>query len=167
VGGICCCSNCSIENTTQTGRGDYLYLRVYSYVILPLKKDLEHIARHIVGDLAVVGVLAAILFVGLYFNIPSKFGLNSYNGLSPSQIRKVYAEFQRRYPPLSKVGGMGLGGYFERGVAGSQGGVLYYFHYTDDGRGGVSFSLYPEIYEVWTTDPGVFNVGRYFTGEMK
>lgn len=124
----------------------------------------DHLVRHVIGDLAVVGVLAGIAFAGIYFGGFAKFGINSYNGLSPQQIKKVYAQFQKRYPVLSKVGGMGLGGYFERGVAGN-GGVLYYFHYNDDGKGGVSFSIYPEVFEAWTTDPGIFGIGNYFTGK--
>lgn len=127
----------------------------------------EAIIDYVIKNLALVGVLAAIGFIGIYFGGFAKFGLNSYNGLSAQQIKTVYAEFQKRYPPLSKVGGMGLGGYFERGIAGTMGGVLYYFHYNDDGKGGVSFSIYPEIFETWTTDEGLFGIGRYLTGMMK
>ena len=132
---------------------------------MELKKDMEKMLRHVVGDLLVVGILGGVLYLGANLGLFAKLGLNSYNGLSPAQIKKVYAEFQRRYPPLSKVGGMGYGGYFERGVAGSQGGTLYYFHYNDDGKGGVSFSIYPEIFEYFTTDPGLGGIGNYFTGK--
>lgn len=125
---------------------------------------MEKMLRHVVGDLLVVGILGGVLYLGANLGIFAKLGLNSYNGLSPAQIKKVYAEFQRRYPPLSKVHGYLFGTYFERGIAGSQGGILYYFHWTDDGRGNVSFSLYPELFERWDSDVGLFSIGKLFTG---
>jgi hypothetical protein len=113
-----------------------------------------------------MGIVGAVFFVMVYWGF-KKFGLFSYNAIPPEHIQAVYAEFQKRYPVLSKVAGNNplLGGYFERGVAGgTQGGPLYYFHYTNDGKGGVNFQLYPEFLETWTTDSGLFGLGKYFTG---
>lgn len=120
--------------------------------------------NHVTEGLIIAGILATVVGVGVYFRGFAKFGLNSYNGLSPRQIRKVYEEFLDRYPPISKVGGHGLGGYFERGIAGN-GGVIYYFHYNDNGDGKVAFSIYPEGFEAWTTDKGILGVGKWLTGK--
>lgn len=107
------------------------------------------------------------MFVGVYWGF-KKFGLFSYNGLSRAQVDKVYAEFQKRYPVLSKVGGYVpiTGEWFERGIAGN-GGILYYFHYwySKDGKS-ADFQIYPEFFETWSTDKGIFSLGKLFTGTM-
>src|SRR5215831_13506920 len=79
-------------------------------------------------------------------------GMLSYNGLSPHQVRKTYQLFLKRYQLLSMVQGNNplLGGNFVRGVASGPGGLLYYYHFSDDGKGNVEFNMYPEFYETWT-----------------
>lgn len=91
-------------------------------------------------------------------------GMLSYNGLSSHQVRKTYQLFLKRYEVLSMVQGNNflLGGNFVRGVASGPGG-LYYYHFSDDGNGGVEFNVYPELYETWTTNPGILGLGSWFT----
>lgn len=127
--------------------------------------------KHILEDLAFVGILSVVMFVGVYW-LFKKFGLFSYNGLQIAEVEKVYTEFQKRYPPLSKVRGPnyfpGSKGYFERGIATSKDGSGYplYYHYNYDNKGNADFQIYPLMFETWTTDPGIFNIGKFFTGEM-
>jgi hypothetical protein len=128
-----------------------------------IKLDFNHIAN----DLVFVGILGAILFIGVWWGF-KKIGINSYNGLHPDHVTGVYHEFEKRMPVLSKVAGHNalMGGYFERGIAMAKDGSGYpmYFHYTDNLKGGVNFTLYPLMFETWTTDPGLLGIGKFFTG---
>jgi len=112
-------------------------------------------------DLVLLGTVSVVLFIGIYWGF-KKFGLFSYNGLSKDQVDKSYLEFQKRYPVISKVGGYLGGKWFERGIAGS-GGPIYYFHYWSDANS-ADFQIYPEGFETWSTDPGIFGIGKLLTG---
>jgi hypothetical protein len=130
---------------------------------MALKKDLEHLVRHVIGDLVVVGVIAAIGFVGIYWGF-SELGLFSYNALPKREVDKVYAEFIRRYNVLSKVKGMLGPYYYERGIVTnrSDGGIPLYFHYLTDGMYAY-FQFYIVPFEAWTTSPGIGGIGKLLT----
>lgn len=125
--------------------------------------------NHIGNDLVFLGIAGAILGV-LAWKGFSWLGIFSYNGLPESDVLSKYNRFQKEYTVFSKVGGHNpfLGGYFERGVAfPKKGGIPYYFHYSNNGKGKAEFSLYPEFLETWTTDSGILGIPKYFTQEVK
>lgn len=115
--------------------------------------------------LALIGVVSIVVFIGAYFGGFRALGLFSYNGLSKQQVDRSFAEFQKKYPVISKVSGNLLGFYFERGIAGS-GGPIYYFHYWTDRKNFADFQIYPEFLETWSTDPGLLGIGKAFTGSQ-
>jgi hypothetical protein len=131
------------------------------FKIPKIKLDFSHIFQ----DLVVIGIAAGIAGFLLWKGF-TKLGIMSYNGLTEQQVAEKYQRFQQAYIVFSKVGGHNplLGGYFERGVAfPKMGGMPYYFHYSNDGKGHADFQMYVELNETWSTDPGLLGIGKYFT----
>ena len=93
----------------------------------------------------------AVAAIGGYI-IAQKLGIiNSYVGLSAAQVMKVYKEFDKNYPVLSRAISGDENHYLIRGIY--AGGIPLYYHYefwpkTNEAL----YSVYPLLWnEEWST----------------
>ena len=114
--------------------------------------DLKHILRTALGVVVGIGAAAAIAY-GVWTVIHEHFGFFSYTGLTQMQVAKVAHELDMRYKILSRVvGSNGPGHRYYRGVYTSKdGGMPLYYKFEYFPGGEAQLSLYPMIFETWTT----------------
>lgn len=109
--------------------------------------------------LLLLGVsLGALLLGAVGFWALHTYGdLFSYNGLTRQQVANVKHELSKHYDLLSSVKGKTLlGDTYWRGIyLPKNGGDPLYYRYELTRGNGVSFHLYPMLFEGWSTNPTI------------
>jgi len=104
-----------------------------------------------------VSLGAVLLGAGLFWLLHNYGDLFSYNGLKREDIANVKKELGKHYDLLSSVQGKTLfGDTFWRGIyIPKAGGSPMYYRYEEKKNGGVSFTLYPMLFETWLNNPNI------------
>ena len=104
-----------------------------------------------------VSIGALILVAAGLWALHNYGDLFSYNGLSREHVLSVKKRLEEHYDLLSSVSGKTLfGDRFSRGIyIPKQGGIPLYYRLEQKRDGGVSFHLYPMVFEGWSTNPNI------------
>lgn len=105
--------------------------------------------KKIIGLNVFVGLMAAVGVAAIAALIAQKvFGFLAYPGIFPVDVDRVAKEIDKRFKIVTRA----KEGDTYRGIY-DMGGTLYYYRYNP----GKDFMFYPMLYEVFTTEPSVFN----------
>lgn len=104
-----------------------------------------------------VSIGAIILAAGALYLLHNYGDFFSYNGLTKRQVLDVKSRLEKHYDLLSSVSGKTLfGDKFYRGIyINKNGGYPLYYRLELKKNGGASFSLYPMLTELWSTNPNI------------
>lgn len=104
--------------------------------------------------------VGALILIGAGLWLLHEYGdLFSYNGLSRNQVANIKKELSKHYTLLSSVKGKTLlGDIYWRGIyLPKQGGIPLYYRYELTRGNGVKMSIYPMLYETWSTNPTILS----------
>jgi len=93
-------------------------------------------------------VLAGGVGILGFFLMQKVFGFLQYPGINPADVDKVAQEIDSRFKIVTRA----LENDTYRGIY-DMGGSLYYYRYKPH----VDYTIYPLIYETYTTDRALFN----------